>query len=132
MYSTADVHRTREWEALKSVMLTWAIVSLLFCSVIVVGHEQQVETVLLSKWAPTSILSEAAEFLSEVDPDLYWRFVDNVLAQQGVLAVPSNGMYILFDKLLMTSSAWTGVCMTELFLNDLSVHLMGLVIGNVL
>jgi len=70
--------------------LTWAIVSLLFCSVIVVGHEQKVETVLLSKWAPTSILSEAAEFLSEVDPDLYWRFVDNVLAQQEILPIPSN------------------------------------------
>ena len=71
------------------------IVSLIiFFSVIVAGEEQKIETVLLSRWKKTSIIQEAAEFIGEVDKNLFWQFCDNVLEKQTSFPIPDNGMYI--------------------------------------
>ena len=52
------------------------------------GHGQRVETVLSAKWKPTSILSEAGEFISDLDPILFWKYVDAVFGTLESFPVP--------------------------------------------
>jgi len=59
-----------------------SLLLLAFCFVGTTGHDQRIESVLHSRWSPTSILSEAAEYISEIDAPSFWPFLEHVFEKQ--------------------------------------------------
>lgn len=85
--------------------LTFDMLAYWLCSFLVVlrsigtfpfadAHDQKISTVLLARWSPTSVLSEAAEFVSDVDSHLFWSYVDNLHEKIQHLPPPKNGTVI--------------------------------------
>jgi len=60
----------------------YILLSLVTLGQVVTGHKQTVETLLSAKWKPTSPLSEASEFIADIDPGLFWKFLDTVIEKQ--------------------------------------------------
>lgn len=84
--------------------MTWISSCLQFLGVVAVtaiivtvteAHQppkQSITTRLQAPWAPTSLLHEASEYLGELNPNLFWSFLETTLQKLEHLPTPATGI----------------------------------------